>query len=160
MLDILRSPWLPDAAARSLLRLAFAAARLWWFVRRPNQVGALVVLWRGGEALLVRQSYQPLWTAPGGGVGPGEQPVAAAARELAEEIGIRMEAAALRPALSVEHFYLFRHDRVHFFEAAMPEGQSVALDRREIVEARWMTPAEALALPLIPHLRSYFEERR
>ena len=159
MLDILRSPWLPDPLARLLLRLAFALARLWWFLRRPDQVGALVVLWRGGRALLVRQSYQPLWSAPGGGVGPGERPAAAAARELEEELGIALPEASLRPALQVQHLYLYRRDLVHFFEAELPPGREAAIDRREIVESRWFTPAEALALPLVPHLRSYFDQR-
>ena len=60
-------------------------------------------------------------------------------------------------ALDVEHVFRFRRDRVRIFAYEMAESPEVAIDHREVVEAAWFTPAEALNLPLIPHLLDYFQ---
>ncbi|WP_426255731.1 NUDIX domain-containing protein [Sphingomonas sp. DC2300-3] len=50
-----------------------------------------------GRVLLVRHRYgrSDLWMLPGGGIARGEAPVAAALRELMEETGCRLNAAAI-----------------------------------------------------------------
>jgi 8-oxo-dGTP pyrophosphatase MutT (NUDIX family) len=53
---------------------------------------------RGG-ILLVRPTYKPFWDLPGGYVEPGESPRAAAIREVAEELGLKISAG---PLLSVD----------------------------------------------------------
>lgn len=144
-----------DPLFRTAYRVGFRAARLAWRVRRPHHVGALVALWVDERVLAVRQSYQAHWTLPGGGVDPGEGALAAAARELAEETGVRLPASSLKPAMVVEHVWNFRFDRVHVFEARLPGLPEVRLDGRELVEARWVTVEELLGLPLAPHVRDY-----
>jgi 8-oxo-dGTP pyrophosphatase MutT (NUDIX family) len=47
-----------------------------------------MVINRNGHVLLVRHSYMPGWSLPGGGVDRGEPPDVAVVRELGEEIGL------------------------------------------------------------------------
>jgi len=55
------------------------------------------LLLRAGAVLLVRQTYRraTFWTLPGGGVQPGEDPAAAARREMQEETGLTVAIARL-----------------------------------------------------------------
>ena len=150
-------PTIVDRLFQAAYWLAFRAALLLWFVRRPAQNGYLAVIRHRGRALLIRNSYHSLWSAPGGSGKPGESPAEAASRETQEEIGVSLPPASLMLALDVEHVFRFRRDRVRIFACEMAVLPHVAIDHREVVEAAWFTPAEALELPLIPHLRDYFE---
>jgi mutator protein MutT len=66
-----------------------------------------------------------LWEFPGGRVHPGEDPAAAARRELAEETGL--SAGEIEPLVVVVHDYADRPLRLHVFLARDPEGD-VRLD--------------------------------
>jgi 8-oxo-dGTP pyrophosphatase MutT (NUDIX family) len=148
---------LVDAGVRCLLVLAYRGARVWWFIGRPSHIGAVAAIWHRGELLLVRSSYRRGWTLPGGGVGAGEAPRAAARREVGEEVGIALETAALVAAIEVEDRWESRHETVHVFETRLARRLPVRVDRREIVEARWMTPAAARRERLPPHVRRYLD---
>jgi len=66
---------------------------------RRQRVAAYAVVRRGGDVLLTRLSgtaAQPgRWTLPGGGIGHGERPAEALAREVAEESGLACEVGEL-----------------------------------------------------------------
>jgi ADP-ribose pyrophosphatase YjhB (NUDIX family) len=64
-----------------------------WRIVQPTTVGVkAIVVDPAGRVLLVKPRYQRLWTLPGGGVHKRETPEDAAARELREETGIRVDA--------------------------------------------------------------------
>ncbi|MGA2012430.1 MAG: NUDIX hydrolase [Solirubrobacteraceae bacterium] len=126
-------------------------------VPRP---AATVILLRGGadglEVLLVQRNPAArfmggAWVFPGGAAGPqdGEgQPAlrAAAVRELREEAGVEIDPGALvgfsrwiTPAA-----VKIRYD-TWFFLAPMPGAVEPRIDGAEVVDARWFTPAQALA---------------
>ena len=150
-------PSLLDRLFQLAYWLAFRGALLIWFIRRPSQEGHLAVIWHHGRALLIRNSYHALWSAPGGSGKGGESPAEAACREALEEVGVSLRPAELTLALDTEHRFRFRRDRVRIFATERTSAPEIAIDRREVVEAAWFTPEEALELPLIPHLRDYFE---
>ncbi len=146
---------LPDILWRTAYRLGFPLARLWWRLRpRPHQ-GALVAVHVGADVLLLRSSYRRAWNFPGGGVQRGEAPLAAARRELAEEIGL--DAPALSPAGALSGIWDGRPDTVHFYTIHLDRLSALRLDRREIVEARLFAPDELRGLTLTGPVAAYFD---
>ncbi|MGO8917589.1 MAG: NUDIX hydrolase [Stellaceae bacterium] len=146
-----------DAGYRLAYRLGFPVIRLWWFLRRPDQQGALVAVWHEGRVLMLRQSYRDLLDFPGGGLEHGETPRACARRELAEEVGIAVPQEALALAREMTVLRDYRRDHVSIFVLRLAEPPSLTLDRREIVAASFMTPAAALAAKLSPFARAYLD---
>jgi 8-oxo-dGTP diphosphatase len=147
-----------DALYRLMYRIAYKLARSFWRVRRPHTHGALVVVWRNGRVLLVKNSYVPYYSLPGGYVRRGETARAAASRELREEVSVTVEPSELKLALDVTHEWEFRHDHVTLFEIEVEGAEPPKPDAREVVAAEFFTPAEALRLNLFPPLRQYLEQ--
>ena len=127
-------------------------------VPRP---AATVILLRGGdhalEVLLVRRNPEArfmggAWVFPGGAVDRDEgdgQPAlrSAARRELHEEAGITLDdPAALVPFSRwiTPAQVKIRFD-TWFYLAPAPPGAEPTPDGSEVVEARWLAPADALA---------------
>lgn len=94
-----------------------------------------------GEVLLVRHSYGPArWTLPGGGFKRGEAPIAAAARELAEETGCKL-IGPVELAITRRHWH-GATNVVHVIAGSIRDTPRA--DRREIMAARCFAPT---ALP-------------
>ena len=159
MLSLEQTPHfsLVDLAWRTVFRVGFPVARLWWRLRRPRHQGALVAIYAGPALLLVRTSYRGEWTFPGGSLERGETPEAAARRELAEEIGLA--APSLLAAGIVRGRWDGRRDRVHFFELRLDQLPQLQLDYREIVAARLMSPGELRGASVTGPVAAYLARR-
>ncbi|HUH85041.1 MAG TPA: NUDIX domain-containing protein [Stellaceae bacterium] len=144
-----------DGLWRIAYWLAFRLLRCWWFLRRPHHQGALVAVWHEGRVLMLTPSYRKTLDFPGGGRRRGEGAAEAAARELAEETGIRAAPTALALTLEMTVFWHWRYDEVAVFELRLAEPPAIRVDGREIVAARFMAPEAALAAPLSPFVRAY-----
>lgn len=129
--------------------------RLWWWLRRPTNHGAMVAVWCGPKVLLVRTSYRPGWTLPGGFVDRGESLAQAAARELAEEVGIVVDAEDLRESEVIFHTTEHLKDHVHVFEVRVDATPPVTVDGREVVEAAFVEGQRADERQLFPPVREY-----
>ncbi|KPK50384.1 MAG: hypothetical protein AMJ63_14800 [Myxococcales bacterium SG8_38_1] len=148
-----------NALIRAVYRVAHWGLRLLWFLRRPETTGALVAVWHHGRVLLVKNSYRSQLTLPGGYVKPREDRRTTAARELQEEVGIRVQPKRLVHAYHGTHFFEYRKDTLDIYELELEEAPNVQVDDREVVQAEFHTPTEALDLSVVPHLEEYLSRR-
>jgi hypothetical protein len=74
-------------------------------------------------------------------------------------VGLQVEASALEPLLESDQVFEGKRDRVDVFEFRPAVRPEVVPDRREVVEARFLAPEEALRLRLLPPVRRAIEQR-
>jgi 8-oxo-dGTP diphosphatase len=118
----------------------------------PVRCAGAVVRDSSGRLLMVRRANEPargLWSLPGGRIEPGETAVAAAAREVLEETGLRVEVGALLCVADLGPYV------VEDFAATVVGGTLRAGD--DALDARWCTPADVRSLPLSPGLLGELE---
>jgi 8-oxo-dGTP pyrophosphatase MutT (NUDIX family) len=102
-----------------------------------------------GLILLVEPTYKPSWEIPGGIVERDESPKAAARREIFEELGLRVELAAL---LCVDwNSALPPGDEalMFIFDGGMLDGEvaeRIRLPQQELASWRWVRLEEAQQL--------------
>jgi 8-oxo-dGTP diphosphatase len=104
-----------------------------------------------GRVLLQRRApgraMAGLWEFPGGKVEEGERPEAALARELAEELGIVVEEAALVPACFASAPLGERHMILLLYICRSWRGDPRPLDAAAL---RWTRPGEMIADEMPP----------
>jgi 8-oxo-dGTP pyrophosphatase MutT (NUDIX family) len=151
---------LPAPLARFVVRTGARAIALYNRAFHPHVRGVGVFVRCEDRLLLVRSTYQSWWGLPGGRVDRGEDPRAAAARELREEtaLAVAPEALTLLGDLQLEHNNI--RDHVSFFELYCELEPSVQSDGVEIAELRWTRDEELRALKLWPPLREWISRVR
>ncbi len=150
---------LVDRCWQKVFRIAYLGARVWWSVRRPAVRSAYVAVWWSDQLLLIRNSYKPGETVPCGGLRRGESPRAGARRELAEEVGIRVQEADLVFAWeSVIEIGSVR-DHVSFFELHCSSPPEIRVDRREVVDGRFWPRHSLASRPLVAQVGAYLSAR-
>jgi len=98
-------------------------------------VGALVVLRRGDQVLLLRQRHHSAWSLPGGLLARGEAPSVCVSREVREELGVSVTVPSAPAAVLVEGT---RIDVVFVTDWLYGEDPVVPHDI-EVLEGRWFT---------------------
>lgn len=136
---------LPAPLHRALLPLAHHVRHYWRRWRKTPIAGVSVVITNlGGDVLLLKHSYGPdVWALPGGGLKPGEDPAAAARREVLEELGLTL--ARIEPVAVIEEEISGAPHTAHLFAAIC--DQHPRPDQREILVARFF-PSHSLPEPL------------
>jgi 8-oxo-dGTP diphosphatase len=147
--------FLPVALARFVMRSGARTIALYNRALHPHVRGVGVFVRHGDRILLVRSTYQSWWGLPGGRVDRGEEPRAAAARELREEASLAVAPEALAPLgeLHLDHSHI--HDSVSFFELRCEREPAVRCDGIEIAELRWADEGELRGLKLWPPLAAW-----
>jgi 8-oxo-dGTP diphosphatase len=113
---------------------------------KPIDVAVGVVRDSRGNILIAQRSSEThlggLWEFPGGKVEGDETYPEALARELEEELGIRIQNA--RHFLEVSHQYPKMQVRLHIYEVHQFKGEPVGREGQPI---RWVSPAQLKAFP-------------
>lgn len=115
-----------------------------------------------GRFLFIRRGLQlkrapGWWCFVGGEVEPGEELAVAAAREVFEEVGLRVHIHdKVHESVSPNGEY-----RLHWFHAELNgAGQTIAAHPQEVAEARWLSAQDGLQLdPILPGLKLWLEAR-
>lgn len=120
----------------------------------------VVTVWvrdRGGRLLLTQRhgnkSFYPLcWETTGGFAQAGEGPWQAARRELEEETGLAPEESAWRflgmlHGVDVIHDHRYQALAANYLVILEEEQPPVRCQPEEVLDARWVTGEEYLALP-------------
>jgi 8-oxo-dGTP diphosphatase len=118
-------------------------------VTGPVRVAAAVVLRADGAVLLAQRPagkvYAGYWEFPGGKLEPGESAGDALARELDEELGLRVRCAA--PWLTQSFVYPHATVEIEFFRVFAWEGEPVGRDGQAFA---WQHPDAIGVAPLLP----------
>lgn len=100
-------------------------------------VGAVCLLERDGELLMLRQPHRVGWSLPGGLLDRRESAAVAVVREVREEVGLTIEVG--RPVTVVVDSHLRRVDVIFRVEVTGEVGERVG---GEATTARWKRPED------------------
>ena len=119
---------------------------------RPSGEAAGCFIESDSEILFLKRASDRIegntWNIPGGKLEPGEEPRAAVFREIFEEAGLFIDTPDLEflgrlyVGSAVDCIF-------HVFRKPFSRRPAFDLDLSEHTEARWLTPAQILLLPLI-----------
>lgn len=144
-----------DLLWRTFYWLAYRVLRGFWFLFRPKGRGSLVAIWCQERLLLVKNGYRHGYNLPGGSRRSGERARAAAVREVAEEVGIRLFPNQLRRCGTVVSRREYLRDHCTYFEVHLEKAPSIRVDGREVVAAVLAGPEALSAYPLAHALKTY-----
>jgi 8-oxo-dGTP diphosphatase len=103
----------------------------------------------GGRILIAQRledgPFNGLWEFPGGKIDPGERPLDALGRELAEELGIRV--TSVEPFLDLCHEYADREVLLWFFLVTAWQGEPRGREQQRL---RWVHARDLDADILLP----------
>ena len=132
-----------------------------WDVLEQRDTVAVVAFTTAGTVLVFEQfrvgPAAPIVELPGGLIDPGESALVAGARELAEEVGLRLDETDLVP---LGEFSAPAANEPGFEVVAdvfrVDIGDQTPVAAAEIAELRWVTRAEASEIDVAPLAAAYF----
>ena len=97
-----------------------------------------------GEKVVVVKGWlgSGKWVLPGGGLHKGEEPLRGVLRETAEETGIRLTSAQVKPLFTEPYRHIGVHFICHYFVAELPAAAPLKAQFLEIVDLAWVDRAQ------------------
>lgn len=154
-----KSPSNSDRIIQLVYWVAYRLHLAWAFLFRPTTEGVWIAVWSDGNLLIIKNSYRNTITLPGGGIDNNETPVAAAIRELDEEVGINATPDQLSLFSQYYSTCEFKHDCIHLFELKLAAVHAVEIDHREVSWFDVCSLEQAQNMNLFPALRSYLQDK-
>jgi 8-oxo-dGTP diphosphatase len=125
-----------------------------------GKIAQKAIIEREGKILLLRDTRleKVVWEIPGGRMNEGEEPRVAIAREVYEELGLRIDVGEV---VHLEQFLQSTEGKnafvIVYSARLVDEAQEIVMDDSEVCEVGWFEPATALTLPLFPEYKRALE---
>ncbi len=129
------------------------------FLEKPEnfddslEVAGCAIQCKGKLLFLHRQDHKPqgnTWDMPSGKIKKGESVVSGLVREISEETGLIFKEENLEFFRKVYVKYPDLDFVYHIFSTELSEQPDVKIDLKSHKAFTWVTPEEALKMPLIP----------
>lgn len=120
---------------------AIVGLRVWTYVSSQERARVVLINERH-EVLFVKGTISDWhWSLPGGGIERGEDPKAAAIRELYEEVGIRIDSDLVQKVGTIQKGDGKMPYTAHIFMAKLANNKipEKPVNRMEIAEIAWMS---------------------
>ncbi|GAA5197693.1 NUDIX domain-containing protein [Microbacterium jejuense] len=110
-----------------------------------------------GRILLARSQGDEQWALVGGGLEPGEEPIAAIAREIREELGVEATVGRIIGVYGGERMFITypNGDRCAYVTAAYEcrlDSDSLTLEKDELAAVAWFAPEAVSELNVQPYV--------
>ncbi len=128
-----------------------------WRVFTPLSTGVYIAVWYKNKVLLIKNSYKNDYTLPSGGIKKGERLRIAAARELFEEVNIKVNPDELKFVGSYSNRYEYKRDTINLFEIRFKSEPAFQVDNREVIWAAFINSADVMRFRLFPTVRTYLQ---
>lgn len=117
---------------------------------QPIRTVAAVIANDNGEVLLVRKRSSLIFIQPGGKTEPQEEPLSALARELDEELGVRLDVSSVVHLGEFEAAAVNEPGRTVRAQAYSCSVQGSPAAQAEIEELAWVKPIGPYHVPVAP----------
>ena len=128
-----------------------------WRLFKPLSNGVYIAVWYKNKVLLIKNSYKNDFTLPSGGIKKGERPNIAAARELFEEVNIKVKPDELKFVGAYSNRYEYKRDTINLFEIRFTNEPAFQVDNREVIWAAFIDSADVMSFQLFPTVRTYLQ---